>query len=195
MYLALKRHFTSESYDYFKYNGKLRVTKDTYYKRKDRFFFEKMAKQYYSHVIQEIFVSNMIDDSNYWIGNTFKGHCMSVHKKWTTTIESLFYFFQQDFEKLIDEYDGDKFTNAFKCVDGQHPFIFKLYIQNKIMLETVIISNHFLKLFDRWKISSNDPILLPNQIVKMTKYSPFLIKYIDEGQFGVYIKKKIIDNK
>ena len=43
-YLALKNHFTKPEYDYIKYQGKLRTKVDTFQKRKDRIFFEKLAK-------------------------------------------------------------------------------------------------------------------------------------------------------
>ena len=43
-YVALKNHFKSDSYDYFKYKGKARVKEETFLKRKDKFFFEKIRK-------------------------------------------------------------------------------------------------------------------------------------------------------
>ena len=44
-YLSLKNHFTKDHYDYHKYGGKTRATKEAFYKRKDRFWFEKFARQ------------------------------------------------------------------------------------------------------------------------------------------------------
>ena len=44
-YLALKNHFTKDHYDYHKYRGKTRATNQAFYKRKDRFWFEKFARQ------------------------------------------------------------------------------------------------------------------------------------------------------
>ena len=38
-YLSLKNHFTKDHYDYHKYGGKTRATKEAFYKRKDRFWF------------------------------------------------------------------------------------------------------------------------------------------------------------
>lgn len=40
-YLALKSHFSSPKYDYFKYNKKVRASLTSFNKRKDRYFFEK----------------------------------------------------------------------------------------------------------------------------------------------------------
>lgn len=44
-YLALKNHFTKSSYDYHKYNKKTRASLQSFYKRKDRFWFEKLSRQ------------------------------------------------------------------------------------------------------------------------------------------------------
>ena len=41
----LKNHFTKEKYDYHKYCGKSRASIQSFYKRKDRFFFEKLSRQ------------------------------------------------------------------------------------------------------------------------------------------------------
>ena len=43
-YLSLKNHFTKDHYDYLMYRGKTRATVQAFYKRKDRFWFEKFAR-------------------------------------------------------------------------------------------------------------------------------------------------------
>ena len=59
-YLALKNHFTKDHYDYIKYRGKTRASNEAFYKRKDRFWFEKFARQKNDKEIEEFFVSNFI---------------------------------------------------------------------------------------------------------------------------------------
>ena len=44
-YVDLKNHFTKPSYDYFKYNGRVKVSLDKFEQRKDRFLFAKLAKK------------------------------------------------------------------------------------------------------------------------------------------------------
>ena len=44
-YLSLKNHFTKEKYDYHKYCGKSHATVQSFYKRKDRFWFEKLVSK------------------------------------------------------------------------------------------------------------------------------------------------------
>ena len=44
-FLALKLHFTSEHYDYFKYNGKHNATMASFEKRTDKRFFKKLVRK------------------------------------------------------------------------------------------------------------------------------------------------------
>ena len=38
MYCAMKAHFDKSDYDFVKYNGKSKVSRDSFYKRNDRVF-------------------------------------------------------------------------------------------------------------------------------------------------------------
>ena len=74
-YLSLKNHFTKEHYDYHKYGGKTRATHQAFYKRKDRFWFEKFARSKNDKEVEEFFVSNFIystDPGTMWIGEMIK---------------------------------------------------------------------------------------------------------------------------
>ena len=53
-YLSLKNHFTKDHYDYLKYRGKTRATVQAFYKRKDRFWFEKFARQKNDKEVEEL---------------------------------------------------------------------------------------------------------------------------------------------
>jgi hypothetical protein len=59
-YLSLKNHFTKDKYDYHKYCGKSRATVQSFYKRKDRFWFEKFSRQKTDQEVIDFFVSNFL---------------------------------------------------------------------------------------------------------------------------------------
>ena len=46
MYCAMKAHFGKGKYDFVQYEGKTKVSRDSFYKRKDRYFFARLAKKY-----------------------------------------------------------------------------------------------------------------------------------------------------
>ena len=68
-YLAVKLHFTSDTYDYYKYGGKVNAKLETFTKRKDRYFFHKLSTKYAEADILDFFVANFLADSKRWIGN------------------------------------------------------------------------------------------------------------------------------
>jgi hypothetical protein len=70
-YTALKLHFTSD-YDYFKYNGKCNVTLESFNKRRERFFFKKLSREYPDPELRDFLVSNFLNDINMWIGDAFQ---------------------------------------------------------------------------------------------------------------------------
>ncbi len=46
LYQALKLHFTTDSYDYFKYAGKTNISVTTFENRKDKYHFYKLSRKY-----------------------------------------------------------------------------------------------------------------------------------------------------
>ena len=67
MYCAMKAHFSREDYDYHKYDGKTKVSRDSYWKRKDRYYFARIANKYDKP--QDYFLSNFIKDKKGYIAN------------------------------------------------------------------------------------------------------------------------------
>ena len=64
-----------DSYDYHKYNGRTRATVEAFYKRKDRFWFEKMCRKKTEKEVEDFFVANFVscsDPETLWIGDLMK---------------------------------------------------------------------------------------------------------------------------
>ena len=69
MYCALKAHFSGD-YDYHKFSGQTRIKRDSFYKRKDRFFFVKTSYKYkQDNEVLDYFVANFIKDREGYIAN------------------------------------------------------------------------------------------------------------------------------
>ena len=88
-YLAVRNHFKTD-YDYFKYNGKMRVNEDKFRTRRDNFQFEKIARIMNREKFVQYLVSNFINEEEYIFG-TSQGRAMMNHKKWQKNIESFNY--------------------------------------------------------------------------------------------------------
>ena len=69
LYLGIKLHFYSEDYDFVKYNGKSKVSRDSFYKRNDRVFFVKLTRKYKSKQdIQDYLLANFLVHPKGWVG-------------------------------------------------------------------------------------------------------------------------------
>jgi hypothetical protein len=45
-YVALKLHFQQDNYDYFKFSGKAKVSREKFETRRDKYYFQRIAKLY-----------------------------------------------------------------------------------------------------------------------------------------------------
>ena len=186
-YLSLKNHFTKDHYDYIKYRGKTRATKQAFYKRKDRFWFEKFARQKSDKEVEEFFVSNFIystDPETMWIGEMMK-EGEGRYTDWKKKVQSLSYIFREEIESLFDDKEVDE---VFDCSKG-HPPILKKYLGGDITLETMVICDiifGYAKNFDK---KLKDPVW-ETVSRKIRKYSPFL--NIDVFRYKKILKEVVI---
>jgi hypothetical protein len=181
-YLSLKNHFTKKDYDYHKYCGKSRSSLQSFYKRKDRFWFEKLSRNKTDKEILEFFVSNFIssdDPSVLWIGEIIKEG--DVHyNKWKKKIQSLSYLFK---EETTDIFSTNSLDEVFDCTKG-HPLILKKFLSGEISIETMVICDKVFFYSSNFDKKLKDPIW---EVVgnKIKKYSPFL-------NIDIFYYKKIL---
>ena len=186
-YLALKNHFTKDHYDYHKYRGKTRATNQAFYKRKDRFWFEKFARQKDDKEIVDFFVSNFIystDPGTMWIGEMIK-EGEGRYQEWQKKVQSLSYVFK---EEINDLFDDMKIDDVFDCSNG-HPPILKSYLAKKTSLETMVICDRILEYRKDWDKKLNDPVW-ETVSRKIKKYSPFL--NIDVPHYKKILKQIVL---
>ena len=170
-YLALKNHFTKDKYDYHKYRGKVRATNEAFYKRKDRFWFEKFARQKKDNEVEEFFVSNFIystDPATMWIGEMIK-EGEGRYIDWKKKIQSLSYIFKEEVNTLFEQ---NKVNEVFDCSKG-HPLILRSYLGGKTSLETLVICDRIFEYRKDFDKKLNDPVW-ETVSRKIKKYTPFI---------------------
>ena len=186
-YLALKNHFTKDHYDYIKYRGKTRASNAAFYKRKDRFWFEKFARQKNDKEIEDFFVSNFIystDPSTVWIGEMIK-EGEGRYQEWQKKVQSLTYVFKEETESV---FENKKIDDMFDCGKG-HPPILKSYLGGDISLESMVIYDRILGYGKDFDKRLKDPVW-ETVSRKIKKYSPFL--NIDVSRYKKILKEVII---
>jgi len=187
-YLALKNHFTKENYDYHKYCGRSRASKESFYKRKDRYFFERLSRQKKDEEIKAYFVANFVDCSDperLWIGDIIR-EGEDVYIEWLKKSQSLFYLFKTETEIFMNK---TNFNQLFECKTGTHPEIIKKYLQKGITIETLTILDMILDFVKDFDKKLTDPIW-DFVSLRIRKYESFL--NIDIEKYKSTLKEIIL---
>ena len=170
-YLSMKNHFTKDKYDYHKYRGKVRATNESFYKRKDRFWFEKLARNKSDQEVVDFFVSNFIsctDPSKLWIGEMIK-EGEDRYTEWKKRNQSLSYIFKEESEQL---FENQKVDEIFDCSKG-HPPVLKKFLNGTISIETLVIYDRIFLFGNTFDKKLLDPVW-ESVSMRIKKYSPFL---------------------
>ena len=171
-YLGLKNHFTKEKYDYVKYCGKSRASIQSFYKRKDRFFFEKISRQKNDDEVIDFFVANFVscnDPQSLWVGEIMRNG-EDNYINWKRRTQSLSYVFKEEVENI---FSGKDFDKMFEVKGTTHPQIIKEHLQENISLETLIILEKILGFKKNFDKKLDDPVW-KFLSMRMKKYNSFL---------------------
>ena len=179
-FLAVKSHFTTDSYDYVKYNGKVNVSSTSFETRKDKYQFYKLSK--HKNPLQYL-VANFVDGDLKWIGDLFDDKSEKVYADWLKRQQALSYIFEQDLNKLLTSFDDNVIVK-----NGQHPYLLKQYLRREISIETIIILNDILGFFGHWNKKIEDGVLWPSIYKKLSKYKPFF-------HYDMFKCRKILKDK
>ena len=163
----MKNHFTTD-YDFFKYSGKEKVRANftSFENRSDKIHFYNLSKRKHA---KELILANMLVSPNSWIGDLLEVKAEETYRKWLKRQQSLTYRFKSELGQLDED-----FNQNFVVEHGQHPKLIRLYIMNRICLETLVILCELTKCLSYWEKKISEKLIFPdiNNIVR--KYRPFL---------------------
>ena len=190
LYNAIKLHFTSDSYDFFKYGGKTNVSKSNFAVRKDKYSFYKLSRKYSLQDLRDFYVANFLVKNVSWIGEIANEEGESNYKDWQKRNQSLTYRFKEDIMYILDETDGNP-NDSLKVVDGQHPQLLRYVWGHDVSIETLVILNDTLNFLPMWDKKITDTIVWPEWKRKIDGYSPF-VNY-DKDKFVSILKESLKD--
>lgn len=179
LFHALKLHFQSEIYDFFKFHGKVNITIRGFNQRKDIYYYEKLAAQ---KDPKGLILANIIDGNiSEWIGNILTlPECQAIYKKWKSRQESLGYVFKNEIDKFV----SDDFDSNFKITSTTYPLAFQQFIEGQLSYETLIIINDLVGFLPYWYRKMKGDVVFDAFELKMRKYIPlFNLKKNDIKNF------------
>ena len=181
MYCALKAHFGNKNYDYFKYEGKTRVSRDSFYKRKDRIFFTKLSKKYTKYEdIRDYLVSNFIIEREGYVAKfTDKNY-----EDWTIRQYDFFTTFIMEMKPLVKNFEP-----LFEVKDNTHPKLLQEYLGRRVSLETLIVLEKLLGFVKKWDKKMGEDFIWSDVRKLIKNYQGFLT--IDVKQCRIHLLKLI----
>ena len=175
MYCAMKAHFGKGDYDFVTYKGKTRIKRDTFYKRKDRSFFVRLARKYQTELeIQNYFVANFIKDKKGYIANFNDEN----YESWKLKRQGFFEMFDVEMKPLVEA-----FEDLFTVTNGQHPKLMREFLGGRVSLETIIILDELVNFGPDWDKQLEDDIIWIDLRNLMNNYKRFLT--IDQEQYKI----------
>ena len=152
----MKLHFTSESYDLFEHNGKVRASLVKFNERNDKYLFEKLYtklggdKEFVEFLVANFMYGN--DDVMYTPEES-----TTIYKQWLKRKQSITEVFRDDLDLMVLHAQqnklGQPLLETIHGLEGQHPEMFKLLIGGQISIETCSIIQRLDPYLQDWKQS------------------------------------------
>ena len=181
MYCAMKAHFGKGKYDFVQYEGKTKVSRDSFYKRKDRYFFARLAKKYDDpKVIQNWLLSNFVKDRKGYIANFTDEN----YDSWRLKREGFFDMFAVEMHSLVQEFEP-----LFEVHSNTHPKLLKEYLGKRVSIETMIVLEVLVDYCENWDKHLGDDIVWKDTRKLMNDYKRFLT--IDPRKYKIKLLKLI----
>ena len=185
MYCAMKAHFSKNNYDFHKYGGKTKVSRDSFWKRKDKYFFVKLTKKHDDRdSIQDYLVSNFIRDRRGYIAN-FNDENYEVWKDRKTDFYNIF---SNELKPLVKDFEP-----LFQTKNNNHPKLLKEFLGDRVSLETLIILDDLVDFSKGWDRELKEDIVWPDLKKLMKNYKGFLT--INKNRYRIRLLELIEEFK
>lgn len=187
IYQSLKLHFTQESYDFHKYNGKSNVSVNSFENRKDKYHFYKLSRKYTDkQELIEFIVANLLVVDRLWVGDLLNEDADIRYRERKKSLQSLSYVFENDCRTL---FEGQNPNDILKVDDGGYPVLLRKSLRHEISIETTCLLNKILNFIPKWDKQITDTIRWPDYRNKLIKYASFLPQ--DIVKYKLILKKVI----
>lgn len=200
LYLAIKLHYNTDNYDFFKYKGKMNAGLGSFESRRDMSFFYRLSSKYNRKNMVDLFSRAFFQNKKIWIGEIEdQENEMFEKQSWESSPE---YKLLQDLKYLEDQNKYDEFALVFISMEHQNPLILTELYNRKIYIESFLYIAEHLNLYSYLDKKLNDKVVWPDLKNKLLKYRPFvkinneeLKKTFDKFYKTTYNKQNLEENK
>lgn len=176
-YMAIKLHFTKDSFNVFKNRGHVKGTREAFNARNDRYMFDKLSRKYpVDKDLIQFYVANFAYGNEGVVYSQEEAETNYI--EWNRRKQSMTKSFSDDCNKIVMTAYKEKIKEQgiFYFTSNNYPGILKSYLGGQITIETVCILDDLLNLLDNWKQNTAMLLLWENEIRKIEKLKGF-VKY------------------
>lgn len=186
---SLRLHFTSEKYNYFTYNGKVKTSIDSFEKRKDKYYYYKLSRKFVNKEdLVNFVVPSLVEKDKVWVGFLLDEQAEVYYNKHQRVIQSLSYTFENECSRLFEEH---KNPNDVLMTSGDYPLLLQSVLRNEVSIETLILLNNILKFLPMWNLKIKDDIQWPKVKMRILKYADFLP--CDVAKYRMLLRKIVVN--
>lgn len=188
VYFAVRSAFTG-TYDYFKYNGEIKITKEAFAIHKNKWQFIELGKKYHDRVLPyALAVSFMYHGTDkMWIEDYLKDFQMhdNLFHEWQTWQENRIENFKIRIDHLAEIYklhSIEDFRHQMTATTIPYDY-YRSYqsSSDKVgLLSTFILLNSmtvFNKMFDSWDFKLRGDFVWDEDYARIKKFIPFFYNY------------------
>lgn len=191
LYIALKNHFTKEKYDFHKYKGKTRISRESFLCRKDRLQFQRLSKRYDAGEMTDFIIANILQNKT-WVGELLEDTSHDNYIKFLKYKQSIIYSFDNEITSVFSKISPIK--ALFSTRKNQYPPIIQYYLSNDISIQTLSILNTFIGFVPKFDNRlGKDDVLWSKIRLLCTKLTLFL-EY-DRMKIKNILKEKIEEQR
>ena len=188
LFQALKRHFTQEKFDFFKYRGHINTSKEAFENRKDKWHFYKLSRKFGTkQELTDFLIANFLDNENIWVNNLLVEEADIRYIEYKKVMQSLAYTFEND---CISLFEDCKDPNSLLVTNGDYPILLTKALRKEIHIQTLVLLNIVLGFVPMWSKTITDTIRWPNYHMKMLKIASFLPQ--DSVRYKLILKKVLL---
>lgn len=189
LFMALRNHFTTDSYDFIKYKGKSRFTQESFLSNKDKLLYQKLSRACDENDMRDYLIATFIADKR-WVRDFLEEEAKDRFMEYRKRKQSFGYMFGNELDRLFLLQAPEL---AFKAT-GNYALPIRMYIQGDMSLETFALLNRYLGLVQSYDAKyGKDDIVWGRMSMLIRKFTPFLI--YDEKKMKSILKDKINENR
>ena len=187
LYESLKLHFTKDSYDFFRYNGKTNISITAFENRKDKYHFYKLSRKFNSRdELISFIVANLLAKETLWVGDLLSDTAEVNFREHQRVLQSFSYVFENDCKEVFDGHDDP--NTVLKVDGGDYPILLTKTLRKEIHIESFTMLAKILPFMKNWSKEISDTIRWPTFKTKVEKLMPFLP---EDTKYKLILKKII----